>query len=110
DFFFQAEDGIRDFHVTGVQTCALPIFNVPYIDETTSTPDAAVTPNDTDIYPKIVEDLEFAVANLPVGKPKGEVGRVNKIAAQAYLGKVLLYQNKHAQALSLFETVINSLP
>src|SRR5690606_40141401 len=24
---FQAEDGIRDFHVTGVQTCALPISN-----------------------------------------------------------------------------------
>src|SRR5690625_3109827 len=30
-FFFQAEDGIRDGHVTGVQTCALPIFayNLP---------------------------------------------------------------------------------
>src|SRR5690606_39492433 len=26
-FFFQAEDGIRDFHVTGVQTCALPILD-----------------------------------------------------------------------------------
>src|SRR5690606_39789340 len=26
-FFFQAEDGIRDFHVTGVQTCALPILS-----------------------------------------------------------------------------------
>src|SRR5690625_7825857 len=26
--FFQAEDGIRDGHVTGVQTCALPISNV----------------------------------------------------------------------------------
>ena len=25
DFFFQAEDGIRDYDVTGVQTCALPI-------------------------------------------------------------------------------------
>ena len=25
-FFFQAEDGIRDYDVTGVQTCALPIF------------------------------------------------------------------------------------
>ena len=25
DFFFQAEDGIRDRDVTGVQTCALPI-------------------------------------------------------------------------------------
>ena len=24
-FFFQAEDGIRDIGVTGVQTCALPI-------------------------------------------------------------------------------------
>src|SRR5690349_21669269 len=25
EFFFQAEDGIRDLYVTGVQTCALPI-------------------------------------------------------------------------------------
>src|SRR5699024_11927116 len=31
-FFFQAEDGIRDRNVTGVQTCALPIFYI-------STPD-----------------------------------------------------------------------
>src|SRR2546426_8867354 len=28
-FFFQAEDGIRDYKVTGVQTCALPILDVP---------------------------------------------------------------------------------
>src|SRR5256885_8468215 len=27
-FFFQAEDGIRDYKVTGVQTCALPIFPI----------------------------------------------------------------------------------
>ena len=27
-FFFQAEDGIRDYDVTGVQTCALPILQV----------------------------------------------------------------------------------
>src|SRR5690606_16677595 len=32
-FFFQAEDGIRDFHVTGVQTCALPIFKTSLIDK-----------------------------------------------------------------------------
>src|SRR5690606_40493927 len=31
-FFFQAEDGIRDFHVTGVQTCALPI-SLPLLGE-----------------------------------------------------------------------------
>src|SRR5690606_41128680 len=32
-FFFQAEDGIRDFHVTGVQTCALPICITATISE-----------------------------------------------------------------------------
>src|SRR5256885_10932271 len=29
-FFFQAEDGIRDYKVTGVQTCALPI--LPWLE------------------------------------------------------------------------------
>src|SRR5690606_40492135 len=32
-FFFQAEDGIRDFHVTGVQTCALPILSARDLNE-----------------------------------------------------------------------------
>src|SRR5690348_3333998 len=31
-FFFQAEDGIRDGRVTGVQTCALPISDYPSSD------------------------------------------------------------------------------
>src|SRR5687768_17776666 len=30
-FFFQAEDGIRDVAVTGVQTCALPISEIAHI-------------------------------------------------------------------------------
>src|SRR2546426_7810027 len=30
-FFFQAEDGIRDYKVTGVQTCALPIWVNPEV-------------------------------------------------------------------------------
>ena len=67
---------------------------VPYIDEKAATADAAVTPNDTDVYPQIQADIEFAIANLPSGKTKGDVGRMNKAIAQAYLGKVLLYQNK----------------
>src|SRR5690606_26387163 len=33
--FFQAEDGIRDFHVTGVQTCALPILGNTYTAQST---------------------------------------------------------------------------
>src|SRR5437868_14065291 len=32
-FFFRAEDGIRDRNVTGVQTCALPIFHFDGSDE-----------------------------------------------------------------------------
>src|SRR5215213_2137698 len=32
-FFFQAEDGIRDWSVTGVQTCALPIFGSLYAND-----------------------------------------------------------------------------
>src|SRR6266700_5090555 len=38
-FFFQAEDGIRGFHVTGVQTCALPIFGP--VDAVNHRPDLA---------------------------------------------------------------------
>src|SRR5690606_41096557 len=51
-FFFLAEDGIRDFHVTGVQTCALPIYrgclataiwcsSTPAIDTTPITTEAS---------------------------------------------------------------------
>src|SRR6266498_2560634 len=43
-FFFQAEDGIRDADVTGVQTCALPISGRP--DAVAA--DTAVTPVTTD--------------------------------------------------------------
>src|SRR2546430_12729585 len=32
-FFFQAEDGIRDLTVTGVQTCALPIYRALRVGE-----------------------------------------------------------------------------
>src|SRR5438093_9635151 len=32
-FFFQAEDGIRDWSVTGVQTCALPICHARHTQE-----------------------------------------------------------------------------
>src|SRR5205807_4689207 len=40
-FFFQAEDGIRDYKVTGVQTCALPIFRWVGSDDCESASGAA---------------------------------------------------------------------
>src|SRR5690625_5305822 len=56
-FFFQAEDGIRDGHVTGVQTCALPISakeefdNAPYKASRASTfePSKAPKPSNAQI-------------------------------------------------------------
>src|SRR5690606_10821681 len=66
---------------------------VPYITE--STPDPSLVSNDVDILPNIVEDFVFAEANLPLGKPLGQVGRVDKMAAKAYLGKMYLYQKKY---------------
>uniref|UniRef100_UPI00292EAA1D RagB/SusD family nutrient uptake outer membrane protein n=1 Tax=Pedobacter psychrodurus TaxID=2530456 RepID=UPI00292EAA1D len=76
---------------------------VPYITEATS---GTFVPNDKDIYPNIVDDLQFAVANLSTNKPKGQKGRVDKYAAQAYLGKVFLYQKKYPEAYDLLNAVI----
>src|SRR5256885_8711826 len=41
-FFFQAEDGIRDYKVTGVQTCALPILALELLGGRQQRPDAPV--------------------------------------------------------------------
>ena len=81
--------------------------NVPMITEATT--EAAVA-NTADIYPNIVTDLQFAVTSLGTTKPKGQVGRVDKYIAQAYLGKVLLYQKKYAEAYAALNAVITAKP
>lgn len=81
--------------------------NVPFFDENTT---EKALPNDKDIYPNIEADLQFAVANLTTSKPKGEIGRVDKYAAQSYLGKVYLYQKKYQEAYTLFSAVITGKP
>jgi starch-binding outer membrane protein, SusD/RagB family len=80
---------------------------VPYVTEANS---GTFVPNDKDIYPNIVDDLQFAVANLSTTKPKNQKGRVDKYAAQAYLGKVLLYQKKYPEAYDLLNAVILAKP
>lgn len=86
--------------------------NIPYIDETVSTADAAAVPNNVDVLPMIEADFQFAIDNLPAdgSSPLGEVGRVNQVAAKSYLGKVYLYQQKFAEALVLFKEVIAARP
>lgn len=80
------------------------MFNqVPWIDETTENPNV---PNDTDIWPNIEADFQFAYNNLP--ETQDEVGRANKWAAGAYLGKTYLYQDEYQQARDVLEEVINN--
>ncbi|WGQ12135.1 RagB/SusD family nutrient uptake outer membrane protein [Pedobacter gandavensis] len=81
--------------------------NVPLITESTTEP---AVDNMKDIYPAIVDDLKFAVANLTPAFPKGQKGRVNQVAAKAYLGKVYLYQKKYLDALPLFNDVMAARP
>lgn len=79
------------------------MFNmVPWIDETTIDFNQ---PNDQDIWPKIEDDFKFAFDNLPPAQT--DVGRVNKWAAGAYLGKTYLYQKKYSEAKTMFEQVIS---
>ncbi|WP_317038806.1 RagB/SusD family nutrient uptake outer membrane protein [Sphingobacterium populi] len=80
------------------------MFNqVPWIDEASET---YYAPNTADIWPQIQADFEYAYENLPATQT--EVGRVNKWAAGAYLGKTLLYQKKYPEAVTVFTDVITN--
>src|SRR5690606_40934174 len=69
-FFFQAEDGIRDFHVTGVQTCALPICPGPFGRH--REPAGGVAPAE-DLEEDPVEDREL-LRRGHTDRPEGVVG------------------------------------
>lgn len=77
--------------------------NVPYIDQK-AVEVAYKVPNDKDIWPNIVEDLKFAVDNLP--ETHAEVGRVNKSAAKAMLAKAYVFQGKFSDALPILNDLI----
>ncbi len=84
--------------------------NIPYIDETISyaagnflVPNAGVAA----ALAKIEADMAYAYANLPATSSTG-VGRANKWAAGAYLGKIYMFQKKFTEAKAIFTTVIAS--
>src|SRR5256885_11718113 len=78
-FFFQAEDGIRDYKVTGVQTCALPI----------SGRDRGVGGEDAGAFTRNVDDQQFETrggAGLErtacVNVPSPLVGQSNAVRSE----------------------------
>ncbi len=78
--------------------------NVPWVDETMNDEATVKVPNNADIWSNIEADFKFAFDNLP--ETQGQIGRANKWAAGAYLGKVYLYQKKWADAKAMFDNVI----
>jgi starch-binding outer membrane protein, SusD/RagB family len=76
---------------------------VPWIDENTTNFNQ---PNDSLRWPEIEADFTFAAANLPA--TQANVGQVNKWAANAYLAKAYVYEQKWAQAKTLLDQVVAS--
>src|SRR5947208_17135733 len=70
-FFFQAEDGIRDDLVTGVQTCALPILRVSGFDRGSE----RVVARGVDFA--LAAAVEAAHAHLALDPSDAEIGRAS---------------------------------
>src|SRR5207249_7827201 len=72
-FFFQAEDGIRDRNVTGVQTCALPIFPASHLAHERQTPDRSAGALRSRLVAGVVKrgpKLDERGRQLPGGRPR----------------------------------------
>jgi len=89
---------------------------VPFFDETIPVTEYNKVGNDlTDeqLWGKIIDDLQFAVDNLPETNSDGAVGRPTKYAAEAYLAKVLLFaayeQNEKNQVVNINTEKLNQV-
>src|SRR6266480_7117299 len=99
--FFQAEDGIRDGHVTGVQTCALPIAGGPAGDGQAAAPggpgDAPMVKEE--VGPDDVADVVSSWTGIPAGRLlEGETGKLLRMEAE--IGKRLVGQSKAVAVVS----------
>lgn len=80
--------------------------NIPIIKE--DTPDATLVPNTADAMPAIVEDLTFAMNNLPDLAKQAEPGRPTKYAAMAVLARAHMQTLNYAAAKPLLDGIIAS--
>src|SRR5699024_12693537 len=101
-FFFQAEDGIRDRNVTGVQTCALPI-SVSTIPS--SCKRSALMPEAAEAMGINAERLhELGIVDTVVPEPLGSAHRDYEATAAA-IRNALISQLEHLRTLPVDELV-----
>jgi len=80
---------------------------VPFIDEYIIYPnDDYKVSNAEEIWPRIEEDLGYAVAHLP--EFQDEKGKVNRYTALALLAKAFLFQHKYDSAKTVLDIIISS--
>src|SRR5256886_4050824 len=91
-FFFQAEDGIRDLTVTGVQTCALPISGLATVQAVEAVKEADVIRNCDGCGTGL---LHFAPANADIA-PLESVEEVIRLARSGRNVTVLFPGNPYA--------------
>lgn len=79
--------------------------NVPFVDQTiTYAAGNFNVANTTDIWPNILADLDYAIANLPA--TQSSVGRANSWAAKALKAKALMFKKDYTAALPILKDVI----
>src|SRR6266511_5507782 len=102
-FFFQAEDGIRDFHVTGVQTCALPILAGQPIDLVPCLTVDADVPADAEI---VIEGHFVPKAREPEG-PFGEVAGTYGLLGNRHVFEVSAITMRRD---AMYQTALTGMP
>ncbi len=79
--------------------------NIPFIDEKiTYAAGNFNVPNTADVWPNILADLDYAIANLPA--TQSAVGRANSWGAKALKAKALMFKRDFAAALPILKDVI----
>src|SRR5437870_6725853 len=107
-FFFQAEDGIRDGHVTGVQTCALPIFATLVVNKLRGTLQVAAVkaPGFGDRRKAMLEDLAVLTGGQCITEDLGiklenvkleDLGRAKRVTIDKENTTVVEGEGKHSE-------------
>ena len=109
DAYKKLEGRARFFRAYTYFTLIRSFGAVPYIDkplELTDVENITRTPKD-EVYAKVMEDFDIAIANLPVQWDEANSGRITKGAAMAMKARAALYYNNWETAMTEAKNVMD---